>query len=106
MLDSSKANFPVLQLMPWHDPDGGVTLGTPDGAYWKYVEIDKPGKHACVIVVGPMRFCPLDYEIALCNVTDSGFCLFDVQYLAGLGSEDAKKIAHHRGFVSLKFLSL
>jgi hypothetical protein len=98
-----------IVLLPMPDY-GVVTLSNPDGAYWKCLEKDSkyPGiKAANVIIIGPMKFCPLDYETALRRIIGDGYELYAAEFLPGLpDSKELRRVALLRGCVSLKFACL
>jgi hypothetical protein len=82
----------------------GVVVSSPDGAYFK-IGYDEVGQINAVqvIVIGPMRFAPIEYQIAVRErVTHELFDIASMEFLdTALLDTGVKKIVMQRGFVSM-----
>lgn len=90
-----EADAPVLRPYP-HD---GAMVASPDGAYYL-----RDGDGVQIIVVGPMRFTPGEYQIALRDQVT--FDLFDIESLEFMRPPHdpvEREIVMRRGFVSMIF---
>jgi hypothetical protein len=78
-----------------------VCVSSPDGAY-----VHREGDGAQIIVIGPTRWTPLEYEIALREMFVRTFELQTIEFmtLAPGNPPEVARIMRHRSFVNMMFV--